>query len=230
MTADSETNDVWLEASRQIASKLGLTYAGGELEVSRGSIVKSMGGWLGIAESIVPTLVFVVSFQLTSNIWLAIAFSGSLSLAALVRQLIVRSALTQAIVGAASIALTVWLTVHDNNPADYFLQGLVTNASSLAIGIVSLLIGWPFVGVIVGFLIGEGFTWRKKRAHRQRFTVATLIWCSLFILRLAIDVPLYLAHNLSALGVAKLVLGVPFYALTLWLIWLVIKPLIRRAS
>lgn len=192
--------------------------------------MKSMGGWLGIAESILPTLVFVFTYQLSSNIWLSIVLSGALSLAALVRQLIVRSALTQAVVGALSIALTIWLTLRDNNASDFFLQGLVTNSIYLAVGLMSVLVRWPIIGIVVGFLIGEGFTWRSKKSHFNRFVAATAIWCGLYILRLGIEIPLYLAHNLSALGAAKLILGIPFYAITLWLMWLVVKPLIRRAS
>ena len=228
-SSNPEKQDVWLEASQQVAAKLGLTFNNGALDVTGSSIVKSMGGWLGIAESVIPTIVFVTTFQLTSNIWLAIALSGSLSLAALVRQLIVRSALTQAVVGALSIGLTIWLTLRDNNASDYFLQGLITNSVYLGIGLLSMLLRWPFVGIFVGFLIGEGFTWRKKRGHFNRFMAATALYTGLYALRLSIEVPLYLGHNLSALGAAKLILGIPFYAITLWLIWLVIKPLIRRA-
>jgi hypothetical protein len=124
----------------------------------------------------------------------------------------------------------VWLTLRDNNASDYFLQGLVTNSAYLAVGLISLAVRWPFVGIFVGFLIGEGFTWRKKASHLKRFTAATAIWCGLYMLRLGVEVPLYLSQNLSVLGAAKLILGIPFYAITLWLIWLVVKPLIRRAS
>jgi len=228
-SSNPKKQDVWLEASQQVAAKLGLTFNNGELDVTGSSIVKSMGGWLGIAESVLPTIVFVTTFQLTNNIWLAIALSGALSLAALVRQLIVRSALTQAVVGALSIGLTIWLTLRDNNASDYFLQGLITNSVYLGIGLLSMLLRWPFVGIFVGFLIGEGFTWRKKRGHFNRFMAATALYTGLYALRLSIEVPLYLGHNLSALGAAKLILGIPLYAITLWLIWLVIKPLIRRA-
>ena len=225
-----EKPDVWLEASKHVASTLGLTYSNGELDVTSSSIVKSMGGWLGITESILPTVVFVATFQLSSNIWLSIALAGCLSLAALIRQLIVKSALTQAIVGALSIALTIWLTLRSNNASDYFLPGLLTNAAFLAVTLVSMLLRWPLVGVFVGFLIGEGFGWRKKPNHFKRFMAATGIYSGLFLVKLAVEMPLYLSHNLAALGAAKLILGVPFYAITLWLIWLVIKPLIRRAS
>ena len=46
----------------------------------------------------------------------------------------------------------------------------------------------------------------------------------MFAARLLVQVPLYLAENLTGLGVARLVMGVPLYALTLWLAWLVSRP------
>jgi hypothetical protein len=45
------------------------------------------------------------------------------------------------------------------------------------------------------------------------------MWVGIFGLRLAIQVPLYLAGEVSALAIAKLVLGVPLYAAGLWVTW-----------
>jgi hypothetical protein len=174
--------------------------------------------------------VFIFTYQLSANVWLAVFLSGGLSLIALIRQMIVRTALTQAVVGVVSIGVTIWLTLRDNNASDFFLQGLITNSAYLAVALISLVVRWPIVGLIVGFLIGEGFSWRKKPGHFNRFAAATAIYCSMYILRLAVEVPMYLANNLSALGAAKLILGIPLYAVTLWMMWLVVKPLIRRAS
>lgn len=228
--SDHRPDDVWSQASKQVAASLGITFNNGELELSKGSITKSLGGWLGITESILPTIVFIFVYQLTSNVWLSVILSGGLSLLALVRQLIVKSALTQAIVGVISIGITIWLTLRDNNASDFFLQGLITNSAYLLVALVSLAIRWPLVGLLVGFLIGEGFTWRQKPSHFKRFMLATGIYCGMYVLRLVVEVPMYLAQNLSALGAAKLILGIPLYAVTLWTMWLVVKPLIRRAT
>ena len=43
-------------------------------------------------------------------------------------------------------------------------------------------------------------------------------------LRLVVQVPLYLADNVVALGTTRLIMGVPLYALGLWLAWLVSRP------
>ena len=45
----------------------------------------------------------------------------------------------------------------------------------------------------------------------------------MFAIRVGVEVPLYLASNDAALGVAKLVLGVPLYAIVLLLTWLLIR-------
>ena len=47
---------------------------------------------------------------------------------------------------------------------------------------------------------------------------------AVFTLRLAVQVPLYLADAVTALGVARLVMGLPLYALGLWLAWSVSAP------
>jgi hypothetical protein len=37
-------------------------------------------------------------------------------------------------------------------------------------------------------------------------------------------VPLYFADNVVALGITRLLMGVPLYALALWLAWLISRP------
>jgi hypothetical protein len=61
-------------------------------------------------------------------------------------------------------------------------------------------------------------------------SVATLLWAGLFGLRLAVQVPLYLAGEpaVQALATAKLVMGIPLYGLTLWLTWLLLRSVYRR--
>jgi hypothetical protein len=45
----------------------------------------------------------------------------------------------------------------------------------------------------------------------------------MFVLRLAIQIPLYKANALNALGVANVFLGFPLYLLVLWGTWLIIR-------
>ena len=45
----------------------------------------------------------------------------------------------------------------------------------------------------------------------------------LFVLRLAVQLPLYLAGDLVALGVAKTAMGFPIFAIAVWLSYLVLR-------
>jgi hypothetical protein len=60
------------------------------------------------------------------------------------------------------------------------------------------------------------------------FTVATLLWVGLFAARLLVQYPLYLVNNLGALGVARLIMGLPLYAAVLWLNWLLVREVFKR--
>ena len=45
-----------------------------------------------------------------------------------------------------------------------------------------------------------------------------------FLLRLAVQLPLYLAGALLALGVAKTAMGLPIFLVAIWLTYLVLNP------
>ena len=44
------------------------------------------------------------------------------------------------------------------------------------------------------------------------------------MLRLAVQVPLYFANNVEVLGATRLIMGLPLYALGVWLAWRVRLP------
>ena len=45
------------------------------------------------------------------------------------------------------------------------------------------------------------------------------MWAGIFVLRVAVQVPLWLSGQVAALGVAKLALGLPLFALGAWATW-----------
>ncbi|QJW36934.1 DUF3159 domain-containing protein [Cellulosimicrobium protaetiae] len=66
-------------------------------------------------------------------------------------------------------------------------------------------------------------TWRTDRALMRRYTAATWLWIGLFGARLAVQVPLYLDGDVGWLGTARLVMGIPLWALVLWLTWILVR-------
>ncbi|WP_248616818.1 DUF3159 domain-containing protein [Paraoerskovia marina] len=65
--------------------------------------------------------------------------------------------------------------------------------------------------------------WRHDRALMRRYQAATWLWVGMFVLRLAVQVPLYVTGTVGWLGTARLVMGIPLFALTLWVTWLLVR-------
>jgi hypothetical protein len=81
----------------------------------------------------------------------------------------------------------------------------------------------PLVGIIVTKLDGEDDAWRRDPLRVRAFVRATWLWAGLFVLRLVVQLPLYLAGAVVALGVAKTAMGLPLFGLGMWLTWLLVR-------
>lgn len=65
--------------------------------------------------------------------------------------------------------------------------------------------------------------WRSDRALLRRYTLATWLWIAMFAVRLAVQIPLYFSSSVGWLGTARLVMGVPLWALVLWGTWVLVR-------
>ena len=211
------------------ARALGIRKVDGKHQFDKKSLLSSMGGTQGILESIVPGFVFVVIFATTALVYVSIAVSAAISVFFILWRIITRKPLAQAIGGLVGIAIASFLAFRDGGSGrDYFLTGFVTNLTYLVPLALSVIVRWPLIGVIAGFLLGEKTAWRKNRYEMRVFTAATVLWVAIFSARLLVQWPLYLADNLAALATARLVMGLPLYAAGLWVTWLMLRGVIQR--
>lgn len=211
--------------------KLGIHEKDGVATLDRESLLASVGGWLGIIQSSIPAALFVLVYALSKNTVAAVVLSLGVASAFVVMQLVTRKPVTQAIAGALGIALSAYLTLRDGgHPADYFIQGFFTNAAYGAVLAISILVRWPVIGFLVGLFRGEPATWRKDKKLLRRADLATGLFLTLFSLRLAVQLPLYFANQIEALGIARVAMGVPLYALCIWLSWLLLRSSISTAK
>jgi hypothetical protein len=203
--------------------------APGEIPTAK-SLLGAVGGARGLVESILPGLAFLVVFSLSKqNVPLSVLIPLALSLIFVVIRLVSRTPITQAFAGVAGIAISAVLALISGNAADSFIPGILINVASAFVLLVSLLVRWPLIGVIVGFLSNDGTEWRKDRAKVKVLTIATWLWVGLFVLRLLVEVPLYLAQQTEWLAGTKLLLGVPLYAALLWVTWLLVRAVYARS-
>jgi hypothetical protein len=220
------------DSGRQNAMRrLGIQEKDGVTSLDRESLLASVGGWLGIIQSSIPAAIFVAVFATTKNTFASVTASLSVSAAFILWQIITKKPLSQAVAGALGIGLSAFLTLRDGgHPADYFVQGFFTNIGYGAALFVSMLIRWPLIGFLVGLLRSEPLTWRKNRKVLRRADLATGLFVMLFGARLLVQLPLYFANEIEALGIARVAMGVPLYALCIWLSWLLLRSSITQVK
>ncbi|AKV85653.1 hypothetical protein AKG07_04390 [Microbacterium sp. CGR1] len=191
----------------------------------------AIGGWRGILESVLPSLAFVVLFTIRPEP-LIVPLGVSVGLAAVftVVRLIQKSPPSAAIGGLVAAAAAAALALWTGRGEDNFVPGLITNAVYGTGMLVSALIGWSLIGLAVGFLMGEGTAWRRDRRKRRAFLWLGVAWAALFFARLAVQLPLYLAGDVTALGTLKLIMGLPLFAPLIAVTWLVVRALYPRGA
>lgn len=203
------------EALRRVGSGTATT------ETGQIDVLATIGGWRGLAESVLPSAVFLVAFISTQDLWGAGIAAVAVAAVFSVIRLAQRQSPMQALAGLAAVALCVVVALNTGEARDYYLWGFVTNAAYILALSASVVLGWPLLGLVFGMVRAEGLEWRKHAGRRRRYALATWILVAALGLRLVVQVPLYFADLLTALGTARLVMGLPLYALALWLGWLV---------
>jgi hypothetical protein len=201
-------------------------------DATTGHVVwRAMGGWRGIAESVLPGLVFVVLFTVTAQD-LVLSLVASVGLAAVftIIRLVQRSPVAAAFGGLVATGAAAALALFTGRGVDNFVPGLITNAAYGTVLLVSALVGWSLIGLAVGFLMNEGTAWRADRRKRRAFFWLTIAWAALFFARLAVQLPLYLSDQTAALGTLKLVMGLPLFAPLVALTWLEVRALYPRRA
>ena len=189
----------------------------------REAILNAMGGKRGLIDNGVPSIVFLLVFNIQKDLRSAIYAAIALSCMLAVWRLIKRDTLQHAISGVIGVLICAWFAKQGGQAKDYYIPSFIKNSAYAVVYAVANLIGWPILGLIIGPILGENLAWRKSPARKRVYVMAGWLWVGMFVIRLLIMYPLYQANQLNALGIASLVLGYPLFLLTIWWSWLIIK-------
>ena len=189
-------------------------------------VLKSAGGVQGIAESILPGLVFLVAFTVTRELPLALIAALAVAAAFTVARLVQRKPLTQALAGIVGVGLSAWLANSTGKAEDFYVLGFFTNLGYIVAMVISIAVRWPFAGLLFGFIRNEGLDWRKHPARVKAYRIGTWVIISVLALRLLVQVPLYLMgeQGLAGLATTRLIMGAPLYILGMWVAWRPPRP------
>ena len=187
------------------------------------SFEKAFGGVRGVLESVLPVTVFSVVYGVTRDVTPSAVAALVPAVVLAVWRLVAREPLTQAVGGLLGVGIGAFIAVRTGQAQTFFLPSIIKNSAWGAAYLVSILVRWPLVGVFLGFMLGEGTHWRQAPARYRAYVIATWLWVGMFAVRLAVQVPLYLADKPATLGAVNVGLGLPLFGLVLWGCWLVIR-------
>ena len=190
---------------------------------------RAIGGWRGMVDSGLPTVIFITVYvinarQLVPALVAAIAAGVLLAGYRLVR----RERLQQVLTGFLGLAIAAGFSAWTGQAENFFLPGLITNIAYGTAFVVSILVRWPLLGLAMGYLTGDGISWRRDKRLMRTYSAASWIWVGVFFGRLAVQVPLYLAAAVELLGVARVVMGWPLFLAAAYLTYRVLTPIYQE--
>jgi hypothetical protein len=184
--------------------------AGFRSAFSSASIMEQFGGPMGMLDSGLPVVVFVVVNVIAGLGWAIGAALAAGVVIALLR-LVRHRPITQAISGLIGVGIAAFIAWKLGSARGYFLVGIWTALLYGGVLLLSVVIRWPIVGVAWEGLNGRGTAWRADRRLLRRYDAATLIWVAVFAVRYLVQRLLYNRDEVGGLAVAKLALGYPLW-------------------
>ncbi|HLS46192.1 MAG TPA: DUF3159 domain-containing protein [Ornithinicoccus sp.] len=188
-------------------------------QVIRHRVSDVLGGWYGSLETALPTVAFVVVWLMRDEIRPALYAAGGVALLLLGIRLAIGGSVRFVLTSIFATALAAFFALRSGRAEDAFLPGILTSAAYAVATLVSIVTRWPAVGFIVAagdpHYVEHPTRWRKDSALVKVCSRLTWVLVALFVIRVAIMLPLYLAGEVAWLGVAKIALGWPAYLLAI---------------
>jgi hypothetical protein len=178
-------------------------------------LAEQLGGWKGLVESSIPVTVFVIA-NIVSDLRPAILVAVASGLVIAVFRLSRRESVRHAVNGLFGIFIGAAIAWRSGEARDFYLPGIIISAGYALAMILSIMIRWPLVGWIWSVVLDNGRTrWREDPVLLRTFGWLTGLWALIYMLKVGIQSGLYLANQEELLGVARIALGWPPYALLL---------------
>ena len=182
----------------------------------------ALGGRRGVAEGAVPIALFTLNWITTHNLRLSLGVSVAVTVALLVVRLVQRSTVQFVLNALIGIGIASIFASRSGHARDVFLPGILLNGGYAVVFILSIVIGWPIVGFMIGSMTGDPTEWHRDRPLVRLCSQLTWILALPCLLRVAVQYPLWATDHVGLLGTSKLALGWPLqiatFAAMAWLL------------
>jgi hypothetical protein len=181
----------------------------------RERLSSALGGARGSFETALPTVAFVLAWVWWHDVKIAVSASAAIVLILLIVRLGTRQTPRYVLSAVVATAIAAFFALRSGKAEAAFLPGILTSAAWGVASLLSVVTRWP----IVGFMVAAGdpnmaqdpTAWRRDRALVAVCQRLTMVLVLLYGVRVVVMFPLYLAAQVTWLGVAKIALGWPAY-------------------
>lgn len=188
----------------------------------RAKLSEALGGRRGIVEGAVPTVLFTLTYVITHELRPSLILSIGVTVVLLVIRLVQRTTVQFVLNALFGIGIAAVFASRSGEARDVFLPGILYNGAYAAVFVISILIGWPLVGFMIGSITGDPTAWHRDKAMVRLCAQMTWLFALPCVLRVLVQYPLYLGDHIALLGTTKIVLGWPLqlaaFAAMAWLL------------
>lgn len=181
------------------------------------SLAALLGGRRGALDASLPPAAFVLGWLASGQSigWGAFAAVAVGVLVGAVR-LLRGERIGAVVVSLAAVVAAALLALYTGRAQDFFLLQVLANVASALVWAASILLRWPLLGVVVGFVLGQKTRWRRDPALLRAYSLASWVWVfGQYTVRVVVFGLLWWTGQVVALGVARTVLTWPLVAVTL---------------
>jgi hypothetical protein len=185
------------------------------------TIWEQMGGPMGMVDSGLPVVVFIIGNAIGGLGWgIGAALTAAVLIA--IMRIARRRPVTQAIAGVFGVGIAAFIAYKTDSAKGYFLLGIWSYLLYGGALLVSMLVRWPLIGVIWEGINGRGSGWRSDRKLVRRYDYATFVWVLVFAARYLVQNYLYDTDQVGWLAAVRLLMGYPVFILAIAVsVWIV---------
>jgi hypothetical protein len=157
---------------------------------------------------IVPPVLFLLLYRMFD---LKVALIGSiiLSLGFLLSRIYKKENLYYALGGFIGVLFAVIMSYINQNASNFFLPDIIGTSFLVIVTIITLAIKKPLAAFVSHITRGWSLEWFYRDDVLPAYKEVTIFWLGFFVLRLGVEIILYLKGSIDDLVIANIVLGFP---------------------
>lgn len=194
-----------------------------ESKDDKAKVLAAFGGKKGLIDSGIPSVLFLIVFNITDELRPALLASVSISAILTIIRLVMKDTIQHAISGLIGSLICAWFANRTGNASDLYLPKLLTNLGYGSVYLIANLAGWPILGLLLGPILGENLQWRKDPVRARAYKRASWLWVGMFFTRIVVQYPIYRSGNVNLLGTVNLAMGYPLFLATAYGSWMILK-------